>query len=490
LLEEGREVAELNRRRLFQLGALSAAGVVLGGCGDGPGPSGSGAKSISWWDHFNPLKKLQEETFQAVQKDAGINVQYTLHQTAKMGEALQLARQSDQLPDVHSNVGLKLPIPALIADGWYQPLQLSAEAQAKIDKDTLIEGVTSIDGKLYSFPIFNVRQYWAAVWFNKELVSKAGLDPANPPTTYDEFRAAARTAQEKAGDGAHGWINNLGQPDRINEQVHFMANAAGFRGLNGQEFATGDYAFDSDPYLTVIEFMLSLKTDGLLMPGTGNMNDKVARARWSTGSAVYYFDGPWCAGVVKQDLAQFSDKLDVGPMLVPTKGMPVTAYRGPQGGAFWLSGKSTKQEAASTVMERLLTPEYAAGLAARMDQPPADLSVLEKADIHPAYKKLVDRFQKECFVAPIPVAKNPQVSKVQKETKDIKPSLGEIVQGAFSGDVRDVRKALKELSDKTNKERDRAFAAAKAKGAKVEENDYIFSNWKPRTDYTKQMYTA
>jgi multiple sugar transport system substrate-binding protein len=236
--------------------------------------------------------------------------------------------------------------------------------------------------------------------------------------------------------------------------------------------------------------MLSLKQDGLLMPGTGNMNDKVARARWSTGSAVYYFDGPWCAGVVKQDLAQFAEKLDVGPMLVPSKGMPVTAYRGPQAGAFFISGKSGKAEAASTVMERLLTPEYAAGLATRMDQPPADLGVLAKAEVHPAYKKLVDRFQKECFVAPIPVAKNPEVSKVQRETKEVKPGLGEIVQGAFSGDVTDVRKALKELSDKSNKERDRAFAAAKAKGAKVEENDYIFSNWKPRTDYTKQMYTA
>jgi multiple sugar transport system substrate-binding protein len=471
---------------------MAAVGAVLAGCNTGPGPGSSagGAKSIKWWDHFNPLKKLQEETFAVAQKEDGIAVQYTLQQTAKMGEALQLARQSDQLPDVHSNVGLKLPIPALVADGWYQPLQLSQDAQSKIDKSTLIEGVTTIDGKLYSFPIFNVRQYWAAVWFNKELVEKAGLDPASPPETYDEFRAAAKKAQEASGGAAHGWINNLGQPERMAEQTNFMANAAGFEGLNGQEFKTGDFAFHADPFLHVIEFMLSLKTDGLLMPGTNNMNDKVARARWSTGAAAYYFDGPWCAGVVKQDLSKFANKLDVGPMLVPDKGTPVTAYRGPQGGAFWVSGKSGKADVASKVLERLLRPEYSKGLAERMDQPPADLSVLDTVDVHPAYKKLIDRFQSECFVAPVPVAKNPEISKVQKETKDIKPSLGEIVQGAFSGDVTDVRKALKDLSDKSNKERDRAFAAAKAKGAKVQENDYIFSNWKPRTDYTKQMYTA
>ncbi len=484
-------MGELSRRRLLQLGGIAAAGTLLGGCGDGSGPGGStGAQSIKWWDHFNPLKKLQEETFALAAKQSGITVQYTLHQTAKMGEALQLARQSNQLPDVHSNVGLKLPIPALIADGWYQPLQLSSEAQAKIPKESLIEGVTTVDGKLYSFPIFHARQYWAAVWFNKELVAKAGLDPEKPPQTYDEFRAAARTVQEKAGDGAHGWINNLGQPERIAEQTHFLAQAAGFEGNLGQEFKTGDYAFDSDPYVTVIEFMLSLKQDGLLMPGTNNMSDKVARARWSTGAAVYYFDGPWCSGVVKKDMAQFSDKIDVGPMLVPQQGTPVTAYRGPANGAFYVSGKSAHPDLASKVLELLLTPEYASGLAASMDQPPADLSVIDKADVHPAYKKLVDRFQSECFVAPLAVAKNRDVAKVQKETKEIKPGLGEIVQGAFSGDVTDVRKALKELSDKTNKERDRAFAAAKAKGAKVEENDYMFTNWKPRADYTKEMYTG
>ncbi|MGH3658414.1 MAG: hypothetical protein ACRDUA_17305, partial [Micromonosporaceae bacterium] len=240
--------------------------------------------------------------------------------------------------------------------------------------------------------------------------------------------------------------------------------------------------------LNVLEFLLSLKKDKLLVPGTASMNDKIARARWASGIAGFYLDGPWCAGVVSQDLKQFTDKMGVGPMLVPESGMPVTAYRGPQQGAFYISGQSKQAKAANKLLKYLTEPEYYVGLAENMDQPPLDLTVLDRAKVHPAYKKVVGLFQDAVFLAPAPTRKNPEVSKAEGQAKAVDPEFGALVGGMFSGDVTDVRKALTELSDKHNAEHERAAKAATTAGATVSLDDYVFPDWEPRTDYTADKY--
>jgi multiple sugar transport system substrate-binding protein len=176
------------------------------------------------------------------------------------------------LPDIRTNAGLNLPAATLVAAGWAQPLDLSDEAKARV-KDSLIEGLHVFDGKIYAFPIFSHQTYSAVTWFNTELVSRAGLNQQAPPKTYDEFRAAARAVQRSAGGEAHGWVWNIGMPIRLNEQVHDLAQAAGFAGGGGTLgsagtlYKTGEYAFHIDEYLNVIEFLISLRQDKVLVPG-------------------------------------------------------------------------------------------------------------------------------------------------------------------------------------------------------------------------------
>ncbi|WP_419999547.1 ABC transporter substrate-binding protein [Streptomyces boninensis] len=484
----------LSRRAL--LGAIGAAGATaaLGACSTAPsaGKSSGGGKGLKWWDHFNPLQDLHKEVFAEFQKDTGIPVEYTPQQTGKMGQALQLARQSHQLPDVFTNAGLQLPPQALVKAGWFQPMELSEKALSRLPDDALVDGINVIDGKVYNFPLFHLRQYWAATWFNKELVEKAGLDPDSPPETYDEFRKAALAVRKKGGGDAYAWMLALGQPPRLREQIGFLAQAGGFEGhaMDGVRYKTGEIAFHDDAYVHAIEFWLSLKKDKLLVPGTESFVDKDARARWAAGTAAFYFDGPWCAGVVSRDLKQFADKLGVGPMLVAEKGAPVTAYRPPSEGPFWISGESKKQKDASRLLEYFTRPEHYVKLAAKMDQPPLDLDAIDKADVHPTYKQVVALFQDAVFKAPAPAKKNPDVAKVQAEQKSPQPQLGEVVQGLFSGDLTSVRGELKKLSDRNAKDREQAMAKAKKKGAKVDVDSWAFPNWEPRKDYTADMYKA
>lgn len=484
-------MGKVSRRTVLSASGGAAAAATLGACSDsssGGFSSGDDSK-IRWWDHFGPLQSLQKKTFAKFEKSKhGKKVEFKWRNASKMGEALQLAKRSDELPDVSSLAGLDLPIPRLIKDNWLQPLDLSDEAMSEL-KDDLYDGLHIFDKKVYSFPLFSFRQYTAAVWFNSTLAEKAGLDVDKPPSTYDEFRSAAKTVQKKAGKNVYGWIWNAGMPDRMGDQVDAMAQAAGFKGEGGVLYRSGEYAYHSEPYLKVLEFLRSLKKDKLLRPGSTNWSDKIAREHWVAGEACFYFDGPWCPGVALESSKKFGKSLAVGPILVPEEGMDVACYGGYSGGTFWLH-KSSKQAKSVNrlISDFFITKEYNKGLAEAMDQPPRELSAVDDSSAHESYKKLLKMFQKQVYLAPNALVKNPDVTKVEAESKDIDPKLGDIVQGVLTGDVKDAKKALKELSDKSSKDRERALKAANKKDADVSMDDYAFPNWKPRQDYEKKNY--
>lgn len=482
-------MTSFSRRRFLQASGAVALGAGLGvgtaGCGSGSGSGTTG--TLTWWDHQNQLEPAKRAIFKKFAGDpGGMPVNYTFNNPEKLGQALQLAKQGNQLPDVHSNAGLQVPVPQLIQGGWAGPLHLSDTAMANL-KDALLDGIHIFDGKVYAFPIFDYHVYSNVTWFNTTIVERAGLDPANPPSGYDDFRAAARAV--KKNGGTTGWVWNIGMPIRTQEQVNFLAQAAGFEGADGQLFRTGEFAYDHDAYLTVLDFLLSLKKDGVMTPGCESWVDSTARSRWSAGAACYYFDGPWCPGVVLKDTPAFGDKLGVGPILTPDRGAAVRTYHGPQGGDYWLTPTTRYADAANQLLsDYFTTPEYSIEVANTMSQPPRDLDAVDKSSAHPQYKKLIGWYRDTVFLAPSAVVKNVEVTKAQAESKQVQPTLGAIIQGAFTGDVPDVKKALKKLTDDSNAERDRAVKAAQAKGAQVSVDDYAFPDWQPGADYTLDRY--
>ena len=65
------------------------------------------------------------------------------------------------------------------------------------------------EGKRYGLP---VSVYALGLFYNGKLFNDAGLDPTNPPKTWEELRAAAKTIREKLGVAGYGetTINNQG----------------------------------------------------------------------------------------------------------------------------------------------------------------------------------------------------------------------------------------------------------------------------------------
>lgn len=480
-------MSTLSRRALLGGGGALAATAVLGGCGgggsggSGGGGGGAGGGGLRWWDHYSALQGFHKDWAAQESKTLGVNITYTYNDVTKAAQALQLANQSQQLPDIYSNT-LGIPLSALVKDKWVGDITLSTEAKNRLPKGSFTEGVTNLNGKLYGLPLFAFRQYSTATWFNKELLAKAGLDENNPPVSYDAYRQACQKIKAMGG-GAAAMMLALGDPVRMRDQMDDLAQAGGFPGYQGLKFTTGEYAYDDDAYVNAIEFFKELNASGHIVQGSGNFTVANARTRWASGAAAFFPDGPWCAGGVKRIVEAFVPKLNVGPILRPDANTKVYTYRGAPGAQFFRAGNSKDPEKASKLLESMTTPEYQKGLAAGMDQPPLDLNVVDTADVIEPYKKVIGYFKETVKRAPQALIANPQVAQAQALSKPISTQLGNIIQGYLGGDVTDLKAALRKLNSDFEADREQSIKAAKAKGAKVSVDDYVFKDWKPGTDY-------
>lgn len=479
---------EFDRRAFLGAGGTLAAAVFLSACaqqspGTGTAAAAAGA-DLRWWDHYSALQKYHASWAAEESKRLGVKITHTYNDATKSAQALQLANQSKQLPDIYSNT-LGLPISALVKEKWVSEIMIPKESLDRLPKGSFTEGVTNLEGKLYGLPLFSFRQYSTATWFNKDIIAKAGIDGDNPPATYDEFLEACKKVKGLNG-GFAAMTLALGDPNRMRDQMDDMAQAGGFPGYQGLRFATGEYGYHDDAYVNAIEFWKELNDSGYILPGSSNFTVANARTRWASGAAAFFPDGPWCAGGVRNVAEGFVPLLNNGPLLKAEQNSKVTVYRGAPAPQFFVAGNSKNPEAAGKLLESFTTAEYQKGLAAGMDQPPIDLDVVDSADVIESYKKVVSYFKSTVYRAPQAVVRNPQIAVAQSLAKPISPLLGDIIQGYLGGDITDLKGALKKLSDSFSADREQAIKGAVAKGAQVSADDYAFPDWKPGMDYVYQ----
>ena len=488
----------LSRRDFLKISGFTVVAASASACAvqapaapsQAPAEEAAGDIVMQWWDHFLPLQPLTEAVFAAYHDaNPNVTVEYTVFSPPDLGQALQLAYPNDQAPDVHALAGVNLPVPALQKEGWFTPLQPYADPDwvSALPKEVLIEGRTTFDGVLYSFPIFTFRSHPILTWFNIPLLEEAGVDPEIGPVTWDEFRETARKITENSGGSVFGWIQGVGHIDRMSETLVNLAQLAGAPGEI--DWTTGEYIQGSDPFVNALEFLKSMESDGSLFPTSTTIDTRNARARWAAGDGVLFLDGSWNIGVVQGSFPEMMDLTGVSQAPIPDAGTPAYTYALPKSGDFWVSSQTKYPEHAAAILQQFTSEDYQIKLAERMDQPPLDPTAVQKANVHPTYSKAIQLFADVVRLAPDPLVQNPDVVDVVSRMTDIRPNLGEIVQGALAGEVSDIRATLQDYQDKVSAERERALAAAQADGVEVSLDDWVFSNWQPGVDYTADMYS-
>ncbi|GGM40156.1 ABC transporter substrate-binding protein [Microbacterium saperdae] len=167
----------------------------------------------------------------------------------------------------------------------------------------ILDGVTGADGKIYGFP----RQaYAAALHYNRDLFEQAGLDPDNPPQTWEEIREAAKAIHDATGKTGYAQmaINNTGGWQLTSQTV-----ARGGRTQTDNGDGTAESTIDNDATKAALQFLHDVK--------------------WEDGSFGSKVDLDW--GTINQEFAagnvgMYTSGSDIYTALVRDFGMDSSIY--------------------------------------------------------------------------------------------------------------------------------------------------------------------
>jgi multiple sugar transport system substrate-binding protein len=198
-----------------------------------------------------------------------------------------------------------------------------------------------------------------ALFYNKTLLARAGLDSTRPPETWSELRHAAERVHA-LGAGVHGY--GVSANDRQKLFKKFMPFAWG----NGGEILSPDLdssRFDSPANREALEFYLGLRKAGML--GMQADLDK----EFKEGRLGLQISGAWLCKQIPAEVPA----LRYGVALVPRPGPDRGVHASFAGGEVLVSFNSSKRKEPALRLARFLVrPDNALALArAAMSVQPA-----------------------------------------------------------------------------------------------------------------------
>jgi sn-glycerol 3-phosphate transport system substrate-binding protein len=227
------------------------------------------------------------------------------------------------------------------------------------------------DGKVSSLPFNNSTP---VLYYNKDLMAKAGLDPEKPPQTWDELKSMATQIVEEAGEGVVGV--NIRSEDWV-LKAFILQNDGKIMSDDATE-----PLFNAEAGVEALTFWKSLIDEGLMPPA---QHGSQARELFIAGQMGFLYDSTGSVGTVLQG-AQFNWDTAFMPMKVK--------YGATVGGAALALFPSTeeKEDATWKFLKWLLSPENCAKWTEATGYVPVRESVLQSEQIqklfdeHPQYR--------------------------------------------------------------------------------------------------------
>ena len=283
--------ARLDRRGFLGLLSVAAGGAVLGACSSGSsGSSGSTSSPTTAFPIGAAAKASSKPTTVTMWHSMSYNNQTTLQKLTGAFNASQ--------GDVHVNLvnqnsytdTLTLFTAALSSGGLPDLLQMeTVDLQLMIDSRSVVPAQAAIDAAHYDLSdflpstinFFKVQgTQWAmpfnissnVLYFDQNAFTKAGLDPANPPATLAELKAAC---QKIVSSGTAKYGMSLKLDSAYFEQWLTLADALIVNEENGRTGRATKVVFDGAVGTSLFEWYADMLDSKLAQPTSATTYDNL-----------------------------------------------------------------------------------------------------------------------------------------------------------------------------------------------------------------------
>lgn len=456
---------------------------------DNPELPSSGVK-LRWTDSGDQKAVFFKAFFKAYQaKHPNIDVNYSGTNWPAIQKEITLGVRNGTAPDVFQLPGT-ITIAQAVANKWVgafdDVVPNWSEVKKRFPVGQFAVGITDFDNKTYAIPITSTQRMNVLTLFNKSLTDSLGYD-LSQPLTWQDFRKLAKAITKKGNGQYYGLIMALAQANGLQAPVDTMCWLSGVHGgASSINWQTGDYNYTNPLVAEALNLFLAMKADGSIFPGSTSLIAATARGRFPQGVAGMIMQGPWNIAPWTQGNPDFKLGLNVAPVHDPNNIWPMGVK--PGGSNPYVYSRVSKNGPVIGDIFAYLCSEPGQVQWADLDgaaDPAAFPQALKNARLDPLSAQANEIAQKYTILMPEPAVRNPDVQLVYEAQKPPQPDFADVCVGLFTGQIRGVEKAMKDLQDRSNKALDEAIKTATKRGAKVSRDDWKFPDWDPKTPYTK-----
>jgi multiple sugar transport system substrate-binding protein len=196
-----------------------------------------------------------------------------------------------------------------LSGGWFEPIDDIIPASERSQWLQPVLDLYSMDGHLYANPWYSGGAHMA---YNKDILTKAGVDPASIKN-WDDLMAACKTIKEKAA-ADYCFTPSAKYAGEFYYSIGTMVLA------NGSDFfdAAGKPIFqNSDAALSAFTLLKDGVDQGYFNKAGIDMDDYATLIEFGTGKTAFLLDSTWSVTNANnnKDVSQILDK--VGYILIP-----------------------------------------------------------------------------------------------------------------------------------------------------------------------------
>ncbi|MCK5288626.1 MAG: extracellular solute-binding protein [Candidatus Omnitrophica bacterium] len=316
--------------------------LVLSGCGSKKPKE----KKLVIWHWMNDRKDTLDNLASQYKSLTGLTVEFKLFSPPDIySQKVIAAARSGNLPDIFGILGEKKTMSSFIKanhvlnltsymeennKSWensFYPQALEVNRFRKNNSYTVEEGI-------YGVPIdLTVMEFV----YNKDIFTKAGLDPESPPETFEEFLSYAKSIKETLG--INGFICGWGEGWLINSlAVEWAINLMGEDKFI--QTIEGKVPYTDKQWVEVFSMFLKMQHSGILADNITSMINKESEDLFSRGKAAFSYNGSWAVNVYKQLAPELNYKFFPLPKI--SNNYPVKIWGG--AGSSFMIYKSSKNK--------------------------------------------------------------------------------------------------------------------------------------------------